>query len=282
MSKRVIRKFDPKKIKGERWGKLEVVRFDHDEIKHGKYGKYKVHYVLFHCECGKEKILDYYSVASNTRGAVRSCGCAYYDKMKDVRKYPDSMRNSPLYNVYHNMVHRCYDIKDKDYHKYGARGIYVCDDWIKPDKVQGYMNFYNWAINSGYAGYEPGTPRKNRPTLDRIDNNGPYAPWNCRWTTYIEQANNRRSARYITDLDGEVLTWAEFDRKHNLPYRTTKQRKHLYKGQCWSDDAVLYASYYQDRGIRKKVRTGEFIDKDGFKVLIPTKETLRRILKYGS
>ena len=29
-------------------------------------------------------------------------------------------------------------------------------------------------------------------SIDRIYNYGPYGPWNCRWTTKLEQNRNRR------------------------------------------------------------------------------------------
>ena len=44
-------------------------------------------------------------------------------------------------------------------------------------------------------------------TLDRIDNNGNYAPGNVRWATRTEQARNTRANRLIT-IGNETKTLA--------------------------------------------------------------------------
>lgn len=98
-----------------------------------------------------------------------------------------------------DMRRRCTDPKDPSFYLYGARGIKVCAEWCGPN---GHENFYRWAIDAGY---------KSGLSIDRIDNDGPYSPENCRWADSKTQANNRRNCRYITvgKITKTITEWAE-------------------------------------------------------------------------
>lgn len=100
----------------------------------------------------------------------------------------------PLYASWHQMLRRCYKPSNPKYPRYGARGITVCDEWRH--------SFLTFLADMG--------PRPEGKSLDRLDNDGPYAPWNCRWATPKQQARNSSKMRYIT-FAGEtlcVVDWA--------------------------------------------------------------------------
>ena len=63
-----------------------------------------------------------------------------------------------LYHVLNSMKHRCDSPKSKSYHRYGGRGITVCDTWRNDP-----YSFIGWAMTHGY---EDGL------SIDRIDNDG--------------------------------------------------------------------------------------------------------------
>jgi len=85
---------------------------------------------------------------------------------------------TPLYKVYYAMRGKCHNPKDHGYYKYGAKGIRVCDEWLKSFEV-----FHDWAIRNGY---------QKGLSIDRVDVMDNYTPNNCRWETRTIQAQNIR------------------------------------------------------------------------------------------
>ena len=91
--------------------------------------------------------------------------------------YP-SAGGTPEYITWQGMKTRCYSNKDKHYHRYGGRGIIVCDKWKH--------NFRAFLKDMGYKPFKGAQ-------IDRIDNDGNYEPSNCRWVTAVENMRNRNN-----------------------------------------------------------------------------------------
>jgi hypothetical protein len=108
------------------------------------------------------------------------------------------------------MKTRCTNSKIKGYHRYGGRGIKVCERW------QEFAKFYEDMGASYQQGY----------TLERVNNDGDYTPENCRWADRIEQAKNTKNtatARRFT-YKGVTKTISEWSKETGIKRRTLSQR----------------------------------------------------------
>lgn len=160
-------------------------------------------YWICECICGTRRDIPATVLKC---GRSTSCGCIGIERSKQVNR-KHGLSDSYIYRTWRNMVARCTRKSDKDYPRYGARGISVCSAWLSFD------NFFR------DIGHRP-TPEH---TLGRINNDGPYAPDNVRWETPMQQANNRRSSRRIT-IDGETKTAAQWARIAGISQTSLMER----------------------------------------------------------
>lgn len=144
--------------------------------------KAKEKFWLCQCECGNQTTVSGYQLRS---GKTQSCGCITKERMKKVAKEKPSKKHglssSRVYKNYYTMKARCYNPNHQKYEMYGAKGIMICSEWLGEN---GFLNFYEWAMNNGY---------QENLTIDRINNDGNYEPSNCRWTNSSLQGFNRHT-----------------------------------------------------------------------------------------
>lgn len=197
-----------KDLTGMMFGRLIVI--EHVGTRNG--------HSLWKCKCDCGNVVEVVS-GSLVSGNTQSCGC-FRSQFAREKFTTHGMHGIKIYNVWRGMKSRCMNINTNYYSDYGGRGISVCEEWLE------FINFYNWAMNSGYNGIL---------TLDRVDNDGNYEPDNCRWSTMKEQANNTRTNVWY-EYRGESKTLSQWSDICGIAQKRLRDRI----GLGWTIERALF------------------------------------------
>ena len=167
-------------LKGQRFERLTVVRLLKER------GKQQQAIWLCRCSCGTTRKVCTYSLR---RGKTKSCGCynrdATSNRQKGIKRpsvVTHGMSKDRFYIIWRGILERVYNKNTRAYKWYGARGI-KCE----------WQDFFSFKRDM-HAAYRRHVDKygAKRTSIDRRDNNGPYAKWNCRWATPTTQSKNKR------------------------------------------------------------------------------------------
>lgn len=122
------------------------------------------------CECGITSQITAVAVMYGYSKQCKQCNLKI-----NGAKTLHGQYGTPTNRIWNSLRNRCNNPNNKDYSKYGGRGIKVCKRWEK---------FENFLEDMG--------EKPANLSIDRIDNDGNYEPGNCRWATASEQMSNQQ------------------------------------------------------------------------------------------
>jgi len=122
------------------------------------------------CNCGNK-------IRVNERNfkTKKSCGCIKIARSTNF-KPTHGLSKHGLYAVWHGMKQRCLNPNHTSFKHYGGRGITIHEFFLT------FENFHSYMVGIGW---------KKGLQIDRIDNDGDYAPYNVRCVTPKQNAQNK-------------------------------------------------------------------------------------------
>ncbi len=189
------------------YGKLTVL----EEVSELRYGKKRKVFKCL-CACGNHATPLVESVKS---GNTQSCGCGNARHTK----YKHGLVGTPEYQAWAGMVSRTTNPHNVRFARYGGRGIKICEQW-------------RHSPETFYANMGPRPSPKH--TIERVNNDGDYAPDNCIWALKSAQNRNHSGNHWVT-FKGERLCLMDWALRTGINFGTLRGR--LVRG--WSVEMAL-------------------------------------------
>jgi hypothetical protein len=147
------------------------------------------------CACGNMIAARYGNLQS---GQTFSCGCS--------RRKPltHGMSRTKVHSIWLAMKQRC---KDPARLRYRGRGITYDPAW------ESFTQFYA----------DMGTIPEGDYSIERRDNNGPYAPWNCYWARRDTQSRNKATNVWL-EINGRRMIFKDWCSLAGLNRTTVESR----------------------------------------------------------
>lgn len=156
------------------------------------------------CDCGTAVRVSEDKLKS---GHTKSCGCLISDVLRE-RNTTHGKRHTPEYRTWAGIIRRCTNPHDASFHRYGAMGITVCDEWRN-----------SFSLFLDHMGEKPSLIH----SIDRIRNEIGYIPGNCRWATPEQQSRNRACIK-LYDFGGSKITLPEIAERVGIPVAEIRKR----------------------------------------------------------
>lgn len=167
------------------------------------------------CECGASVLANRLKLLKNPK---YNCGCVFREELRQrMQKHGHTQRlihatgnpgviASPTYQSWTAMKHRCLNPNHAAYHRYGGRGITICDEWL---------SFECFLKDMG--------ERPEGTSLERINNDASYCKSNCCWASTKQQTRNRCNSR-LYEAFGKSLTLPEWSAETGIHKSTLYHR----------------------------------------------------------
>lgn len=206
-------------LSGLRFGRWLVGK----ETRKGNHGE-----ILWEClcDCGTVRFVK---AGGLTGGTSTSCGCAHKEAVTI-----HGGTATPTFYTWQSMKQRCYYEKAKSYSYYGGRGITICERWRE--------SFENFLADMG--------EKPKGHSLDRIDNDGPYSPENCRWASNHTQQRNKPSTCTLT-YNGETLNVYEWAERVGSTAKRIRERMRA----GWAAEDVLFRPVDASKRSKRKAQS---------------------------